>query len=40
GMRWIIERTKTGNCPFPFGPYIERDLEALIARIETLESTA
>lgn len=39
GMRWIInQRTSTGNCPFPFGPYIERDLEALIARIEALES--
>ena len=40
GMHWIVERTKTGNCPFPFGPYIERDLEALIARIEILESVA
>lgn len=36
GMRWIIDRTKTGNCPFEFGPYIVRDLETIIARIEAL----
>jgi hypothetical protein len=40
GMRWIIDRTRTRNCPFSFGPYIERDLEALIARIETLKAKA
>jgi hypothetical protein len=38
GMRWIIERTLAGNCPFPFGPNIGRDLDVLIKRIEAVES--
>lgn len=37
GMRWIIERMKTRNCPFPMNV---EDLMMLVERIETLEPVA